>query len=92
MDKLDTTSFHNFGRVFSINVIIVICILLPLFLVPSIPSEGEGDTGWDGVSIDTDFDLNDVVAINSTTAIAVGENGNISVSYTDLRLPTICSV
>lgn len=77
MDKLDTTSFHNFGRVFSINVIIVICILLPLFLVPSIPSEGEVDTGWDGVSIDTDFDLNDVVAINSTTAMAVGENGKI---------------
>ena len=77
MDKLDTTSFHNFGRVFSINVIIVICILLPLFLVPSIPSEGEVDTGWDGVSIDTDFDLNDVVAINSTAAMAVGENGKI---------------
>ena len=77
MDKLDTTSFHNFGRVFSINVIIVICILLPLFLVPSIPSEGEADTGWDGVSIDTDFDLNDVVAINSTAAMAVGENGKI---------------
>ena len=77
MDKLNTTSFHNFGRVFSINVIIVICILLPLFLVPSIPSEGEVDTGWDGVSIDTDFDLNDVVAINSTAAMAVGENGKI---------------
>ena len=77
MDKLDTTSFHNFGRVFSINVIIVICILLPLFLVPSIPSEGEVDTGWDGVSIDTDFDLNDVVAINSTAAMAIGENGKI---------------
>ena len=77
MDKLDTTSFHNFGRVLSINVIIVICILLPLFLVPSIPSEGEVDTGWDGVSIDTDFDLNDVVAINSTAAMAVGENGKI---------------
>ena len=77
MDKLDTTSFHNFGRVLSINVIIVICILLPLFLVPSIPSEGETDTGWDGVSIDTDFDLNDVVAINSTAAMAVGENGKI---------------
>ena len=77
MDKLDTTSFHNFGRVLSINVIIVICILLPLFLVPSIPSEGEVDTGWDGVSIDTDFDLNDVVAINYTAAMAVGENGKI---------------
>ena len=77
MDKLVNTSFHNFGRVFSINVIIVICILLPLFLVPSIPSEGEVDTGWDGVSIDTDFDLNDVVAINSTAAMAVGENGKI---------------
>ena len=77
MDKLDNISSHNFGRVFSINVIIVICILLPLFLVPSVPSEGETDTGWDGVSIDTDFDLNDVVAINSTAAMAVGENGKI---------------
>ena len=77
MDKLGHTSFHNLGRVFSINVIIVICILLPLFLVPSIPSEAETDTGWDGVSIDTDFDLNDVVAINSTAAMAIGESGKI---------------
>ena len=77
MDKLGHTSFHNHGRVFSINVILVICILLPLFLVPSIPSEAETDTGWDGVSIDTDFDLNDVVAINSTAAMAIGESGKI---------------
>ena len=77
MEKLDNLTMHNFSRVFSINVIIVICILLPLFLVPSVPSEGEADTGWDGVSVDTDFDLNDVFALNSTDAIAVGDNGKI---------------
>ena len=77
MKKFDFPSLFRSHRVFSINIIIVICILIPLFFVPSSPSEEKPDTGWDGVPIETDFDLNDVVTINATSALAVGESGKI---------------
>ena len=77
MKKFDFPSLFRSHRVFSINIIIVICILIPLFLVPSSPSEEKPDTGWDGVPIETDFDLNDVVTINATSALAIGESGKI---------------
>ena len=77
MKKLDFPSVFRSHRVFSINIIIVICILIPLFFVPSSPSEEKPDTGWDGVPIETDFDLNDIVTINATSALAIGESGNI---------------
>ena len=44
---------------------------------PSIPSEEEIDTGWDSATISTETDLNDVAALNSTSAIAVGDSGDI---------------
>ena len=77
MKKFDFPSLFRSHRVFSINIIIVICILIPLFFVPSSPSEEKPDTGWDGVPIETDFDLNDVVTINATSALAIGESGKI---------------
>jgi len=77
MKKFDFPSLFRSHRVFSINIIIVICILIPLFFVPSSPSEEIPDTGWDGVPIETDFDLNDVVTINGTSALAIGESGKI---------------
>ena len=77
MKKFDFPSLFRSHRVFSINIIIVICILIPLFFVPSSPSEEIPDTGWDGVPIETDFDLNDVVTINATSALAIGESGKI---------------
>jgi polar amino acid transport system permease protein len=48
-----------------------------LLFVPSSPSEEKPDTGWDGVPIETDFDLNDVATINATSALAIGESGKI---------------
>ena len=77
MKKFDFPSLFRSHRIFSINIIIVICILIPLFFVPSLHSEEKPDTGWDGLPIQTNFDLNDVVTINATSALAVGENGNI---------------
>ena len=77
MKKLDFSSLSRSHRTFSINIIIIICILIPLFLVPSSPSEEKLDTGWDGVPIETDYDLNDVITINATSAIAIGGSGKI---------------
>ena len=77
MKKLDFLSSFKFHRTFSINIIIIICILTPLFFLPTFPSEEKPDTGWDGVPIVTDFDLNDVVTINATSALAIGESGKI---------------
>ncbi len=77
MKKLDFSSSFKFHRTFSINIIIIICILTPLFFLPTFPSEEKPDTGWDGVPIVTDFDLNDVVTINATSALAIGESGKI---------------
>jgi len=77
MKKVDFSSLFKYHRTFSINIIIVICILTPLFFLPTSPSEEKPDTGWDGVPIETDFDLNDVVTINATSALAIGESGKI---------------
>jgi polar amino acid transport system permease protein len=77
MKKFDFPSLFRSHRVFSINIIIVISILIPLLFVPSSPSEEKPDTGWDGVPIETDFDLNDVATINATSALAIGESGKI---------------
>ena len=51
--------------------------MILLFLTPSLDSEEERDTGWDQVPISTDNDFNDVLALNSTSAFVVGENGKI---------------
>ena len=51
--------------------------LILLFLTPSLGSEEKKDTGWDQVPISTDNDFNDVLALNSTSAFIVGENGEI---------------
>jgi polar amino acid transport system permease protein len=77
MKKFDFPSLFRSHRVFSINIILVISILIPLLFVPSSPSEEKPDTGWDGVPIETDFDLNDVATINATSALAIGESGKI---------------
>ncbi|MEE3242721.1 MAG: ABC transporter permease subunit [Candidatus Thermoplasmatota archaeon] len=48
-----------------------------LLLIPASPSEEEKDTGWDLATVSTEFDLNDVIALNSTSAIAVGDSGKM---------------
>ena len=52
-------------------------LFLVILISPITPSEEEIDTGWDSASISTETDLNDVAALNSTSAIAVGESGKI---------------
>jgi len=51
--------------------------LILLFLTPNLDSEEEKDTGWDYASIPIDNDLNDVLAMNSTSAFAIGDGGKI---------------
>ncbi len=57
----------------------LVLALVLLFLTPSLGSEEERDTGWDQVPISTDNDFNDVLALNSTSAFVIGENGKILV-------------
>ena len=52
-------------------------LFLIIIISPITPSEEEVDTGWDSATISTELDLNDVAALNSTSAIAVGESGKI---------------
>ena len=74
-DKYSSGNKH--GRSFTIAGCSLLLAFILLFLTPSLTSEEERDTGWDQVSISTDNDLNDVLALNSTSAFAIGENGKI---------------
>ena len=65
------------GRKFTIVSYSLFLALILLFLSPSIDSEDKKDTGWDDYSIITDTDLNDVLALNSTSAFAIGDGGKI---------------
>jgi len=67
--------FH--GKTFTIAGYSLLLALILLFLTPNLNSEEERDTGWDQVPISTDNDLNDVLALNTTSAFVVGENGKI---------------
>ena len=74
----DKPSFKksHFGQ-FRIAKFSLVLGLILLFLTPSLGSEEKKDTGWDQVPISTDNDFNDVLALNSTSAFIVGENGKI---------------
>ena len=74
----DKPSFKKsyFGQ-FRIAKFSLVLGLILLFLTPSLGSEEKKDTGWDQVPISTDNDFNDVLALNSTSAFIVGENGEI---------------
>ena len=74
-DKYSFKKFH-FGP-FRIAKFSLVLGLILLFLTPSLGSEEKKDTGWDQVPISTDNDFNDVLALNSTSAFIVGENGKI---------------
>ena len=71
-------SFKNghLGR-FKVAQYFLVLALILLFLTPSLGSEEGRDTGWDQVPISTDNDFNDVLALNSTSAFVIGENGKI---------------
>jgi len=66
-----------YSRKFKVVQYSLVLALILLFLTPSLDSEEERDTGWDQVPISTDNDFNDVLALNSTSAFVVGENGKI---------------
>ena len=74
-DKYSSGNKH--GRSFTIAGCSLLLAFILILLTPSLTSEEERDTGWDQVSISTDNDLNDVLALNSTSAFAIGENGKI---------------
>ena len=65
------------SRRFKVAQYSLVLALILLFLTPSLGSEEERDTGWDQVPISTDNDINDVLALNSTSAFVIGENGKI---------------
>ena len=66
-----------YSRRFKVAQYSLVLALVLLFLTPSLGSEEERDTGWDQVPISTDNDFNDVLALNSTSAFVIGENGKI---------------
>ena len=74
-DKYSSGNKH--GRSFTIAGCSLLLAFILLLFTPGLTSEEERDTGWDQVSISTDNDLNDVLALNSTSAFAIGENGKI---------------
>ena len=74
-DKYSSGNKH--GRTFTIAVCSLFLAFILLLFTPSLTSEEEIDTGWDQAPISTDNDLNDVLALNSTSAFAIGENGKI---------------
>jgi len=74
-DKYSSGKKH--GRTFTIAVCSLFLAFILLLFTPSLTSEEEIDTGWDQAPISTDNDLNDVLALNSTSAFAIGENGKI---------------
>ncbi len=71
------SSKNRYGRSFTIAVGSLFLASFLLLITPSFNSEEVMDTGWDQASISTDNDLNDVLALNSTSAFAIGENGKI---------------
>ena len=73
--KYTFKNFH-FRKLQTVKLFLVLLLVL-LFLTPSLGSEEEKDTGWDQVPISTDNDFNDVLALNSTSAFVIGENGKI---------------
>ena len=66
-----------YGRTFAIIGYFLVLALFLVFLVPSLEAEEEIVMGWDQVPISTDNDFNDVIALNETSALVVGENGKI---------------
>ena len=74
-DKYSSGNKH--GRTFTIAGCSLLLAFILLLFTPSLTSEEEIDTGWDQAPISTDNDLNDVLALNSTSAFAIGENGKI---------------
>jgi hypothetical protein len=74
-DKYSSGKKH--GRTFTIAVCSLFLAFILLLFTPGLTSEEEIDTGWDQAPISTDNDLNDVLALNSTSAFAIGENGKI---------------
>jgi len=66
-----------YGRTFAIIGYFLVLALFLVFLVPSLEAEEERVMGWDQVPISTDNDFNDVIALNETSALVVGENGKI---------------
>ena len=74
-DKYSSGNKH--GRTFTIAACSLFLAFILLLFTPSLTSEEEIDTGWDQAPISTDNDLNDVLALNSTSAFAIGENGKI---------------
>ena len=73
----DNSSGKKHGRTFTIAGYSLFLAFILLLFTPSLTSEEEIDTGWDQAPISTDNDLNDVLALNSTSAFAIGENGKI---------------
>lgn len=72
------TSFKKcYGRTFTIIGYFLVLALFFVFLTPSLEAEEEIVMGWDQVPISTDNDFNDVIALNETSALVVGENGKI---------------
>jgi polar amino acid transport system permease protein len=74
-DKYSSGNKH--GRSFTIAGCSLLLAFILLLFTPGLTSEEERDTGWDQAPISTDNDLNDVLALNSTSAFAIGENGKI---------------
>ena len=72
--KISSVPSHR--RTFVFLTVVLFSWFFVIFLSPSLSSEEE-DTGWDGVPIETDLDLNDVVTINATSALVVGDSGKI---------------
>ena len=66
-----------YGRTFAIIGYFLVLALFLVFLMPSLEAEEEIVMGWDQVPISTDNDFNDVIALNETSALVVGENGKI---------------
>jgi polar amino acid transport system permease protein len=71
------SSKNRYGRSFTIAICSLFLASILLLITPGLTSEEVMDTGWDQASISTDNDLNDVLALNSTSAFAIGENGKI---------------
>ena len=72
--KISSVSSHR--RTFVFLSVVLFSWFFVIFLSSNLSSE-EYDTGWDGVPIETDLDLNDVAIINTTSAFVVGDSGKI---------------
>ena len=72
--KISSVSSHR--RTFAFLSVVLFSWFFVIFLSPGLSSE-EVDTGWNGVPIETDLNLNDVATLNTTSALVVGESGKI---------------